>query len=197
MEERRQHPVAPPVNALQAPWRQAYLDTFKGESQQPKSQGSGAAEGSTGSFLLDYWLAPQDDEKNHIVARTADGIILLNKFPYAGGHLLVAMGDARPRLLDYGPDQRARFWSLVDLAADLMERALEPQGINIGINQGRAAGAGVPQHLHAHLVPRWGGDVNFMAAVANVRVISTSLEAVSAKYRAAWDGMRNRTAARG
>ena len=73
-----------------------------------------------------------------------------------------------------------------------MERALEPQGINIGVNQGRAAGAGVPQHLHVHLVPRWGGDVNFMSAAANVRVISTSLEDVAEKYRRVWEGMRAR-----
>lgn len=179
------NPTTPPVTALNAPWRQSYLDTFKDEA-------SGSGGGSTGSFLLDYWLAPQDDQKNHVICRTADGIILLNKFPYAGGHLLVALGDARPRLLDYEPQQRATFWQLVDRAADLMERALEPQGINIGINQGRAAGAGIPQHLHAHLVPRWGGDVNFMAAVGNVRVISTSLEAVAARYRGVVDGSGDR-----
>src|SRR5262245_65250801 len=88
---------------------------------------------------------------------------MLNAYPYANGHLLVALGEARPTLLDYTPEQRAALWRLVETATDLMQRALEPQGINFGINQGRAAGAGVPQHLHAHLVPRWGGDVNFMA----------------------------------
>jgi ATP adenylyltransferase len=178
------NPLTPPVNALDAPWRQSYLDTFAASATPAPT--------STGSFLLDDWLSPSDDEQNHVIVRTADGadpgtggMILLNKFPYAGGHLLVALGDARPRLLDYTPAQRAALWSLVDLAADLMERTLEPQGINIGINQGRAAGAGVPQHLHAHLVPRWGGDVNFMAAIANTRVISTALDAVAAKYRQA------------
>lgn len=179
-----QQPVDPPVSSLHAPWRQPYLDTFKGEKP-------GA--GGTGSFLLDYWQAPQDDEKNHIIVRTADGLILLNKFPYAGGHLLVALGEAHPRLLDYAPPRRAVFWQLVDLAMDLMERTLEPQGVNIGLNQGRAAGAGIPQHLHAHLVPRWGGDVNFMAAVGNVRVVSTSLDDMAARYRAAWAAMRGTT----
>jgi ATP adenylyltransferase len=190
-----QGPVDPPVHSLDAPWRQSYLDTFKDEpAPNPPSGAKPAKNPGTGSFLLDYWLTPADDEKNHVIVRTTGepenpgtgGIILLNKFPYAGGHLLVALGEARPRLVDYTPAQRAALWSLVDLAADLMERTLEPQGINIGINQGRAAGAGVPQHLHAHLVPRWGGDVNFMAAVGNVRVISTSLDAVAAKYRRTW-----------
>ena len=71
----------------------------------------------------------------------------------------------------------------MDLATELMQRTLEPQGINIGINQGRAGGAGVPQHLHVHLVPRWNGDVNFMGTVGNVRVIPASLEAMAKRFR--------------
>jgi ATP adenylyltransferase len=129
-------------------------------------------------------LSPQDDQKNHVLVRNSHGLILLNKFPYAGGHLLVALGDGRPRILDYAAHERARLWELVDIATDLMERTLEPQGINIGVNQGRAAGAGVPQHVHVHLVPRWGGDVNFMAVVGGVRIISAALERMAERYRA-------------
>jgi ATP adenylyltransferase len=70
-----------------------------------------------------------------------------------------------------------------------MERTLEPQGINFGINQGRAAGAGVPQHLHVHLVPRWSGDVNFMSVVGQVRVIPSSLAEMWGRYRGAWKAM--------
>ncbi len=179
-EDGPNHPGQP---ALQAPWRQTYLETMEASpAARPTAH--------SGSFLRDYWLTPQDDAANHIVARTSHGIILLNRYPYAGGHLLVALGEPRPRLLDYPADMRAILWQLVDAAAGLMERTLEPQGINIGINQGRAAGAGVPQHLHVHLVPRWGGDVNFMAAVGNVRVIPTSLESMTLRYRATWAAMR-------
>ncbi len=112
-------------------------------------------------------------------------MILLNAFPYANGHLLVALADPRPTLLDYDADQRAALWRLTDIAAELMQTALEPQGINIGVNQGRAAGAGVPSHLHVHLVPRWSGDVNFMSVTARVRVIPSSLDAMYARYRTA------------
>ncbi len=182
-------PLGPPT--VQAPWRQEYLDAL-GESEA--ASGPPKTDGSTGSFLLDYWLNPAADQKNHVVVRTADGIILLNRFPYAGGHLLVALGDARPTLLDYAPEQRAKLWALTELAADLVQRTLEPQGINIGINQGRAAGAGVPQHLHVHLVPRWQGDVNFMAVVGQVRVISSSLDAMAARYRRVWEQMRAKPA---
>jgi ATP adenylyltransferase len=168
-------PVAP---TLHAPWRLAYL-----ESLSEKEKKSGVPTSGSGSFLRDYWLVPQDDAKNHVILRNANGIVLLNAFPYANGHLLIALGEPSPRLLDYSAAQRAAFWELVEIATDLMERALCPQGINFGINQGRAAGAGVPQHLHAHLVPRWGGDTNFIQTVGQVRVIPSSLEAMYERYR--------------
>lgn len=161
--------------AIQAPWRLDYLESM---GREEKARGV-----STGSFLLDYWLSPGADLKHHVIMRTADGLILLNAFPYANGHLLVALGEARARLLDYTPEQRAKLWALTEIASDLMERTLEPQGINVGINQGRAAGAGVPGHLHVHLVPRWGGDVNFMSVVGQIRVIPSSLEAMAERYR--------------
>jgi ATP adenylyltransferase len=174
--------------ALQAPWRLEYLESM---DSKEKSSGGPPAAGS-GSFLLDYWRDPASDERNHVVVRTSDGLILLNAFPYSNGHLLVALGEARPTLLDYDPVQRAALWGLTELATELMQRTLEPQGINLGINQGRAAGAGVPQHLHVHLVPRWGGDVNFMSAVGQVRVIPASLAAMASKYRATRDAMAGR-----
>lgn len=174
----------PRTQALQAPWRLDYL-----ESMGEQERAGGPPRATSGSFLLDYWRAPEADVANHVIVRTGEGMILLNAFPYANGHLLVALGDARPTLLDYEPAQRAGLWRLVELGADLMQRTLQPQGINIGINQGRAAGAGVPQHLHAHLVPRWSGDVNFMAVVGQVRVIPASLEKMAEKYRVAWRAM--------
>lgn len=134
-------------------------------------------------FLHDYWTHPELDEQHLIVHRTEHGFILLNRYPYSNGHLLVALGEGRPRLLDYSQAERAALWALIELATDLMERALNPQGINIGINQGRAAGAGVPQHLHVHLVPRWSGDTNFITVVGDVRVIPDSLDAMYSRYR--------------
>ncbi|MCC7387769.1 MAG: HIT domain-containing protein [Phycisphaerales bacterium] len=171
------HPPETP-KTLFAPWRLEYLEAL-GE----KEKHAGEPKAGSGSFLLDYWRDPASDERNHVITRTEHGLILLNCFPYAGGHLLVALGEPAPTLLDYSPQQRAELWKLVDLAAELMQRALEPQGVNIGINQGRAAGAGVPQHLHVHLVPRWHGDINFMSAVGNVRVIPASLEAMARRFR--------------
>lgn len=183
MTGKADHPGSPDETpqTLFAPWRLEYL-----EALEAKERRTGPPTAGSGSFLLDYWNSPELDETNHVIARTAHGLILLNRFPYAGGHLLVALGEPAPTLMDYRPEQRAELWKLVDRAAELMQRTLEPQGINIGVNQGRAAGAGVPQHLHVHLVPRWNGDVNFMSAVAGIRVIPSSLEAMTQRFREQW-----------
>lgn len=171
-------------SALSAPWRLDYLERL---SQQERH--GQAPQPGTGSFLLDNWLTPEQDGPNHVVVRTEHGLILLNAYPYAPGHLLVALGEPRPALLDYAPEQRRTLFDLVGAATALMERTLEPQGINTGINQGRAAGAGVPQHLHVHLVPRWGGDTNFITTIGQVRVLPASLDAMAARYRAVWQQM--------
>ena len=163
---------------LWAPWRMQYIESLKDE---PASAAASAASGR--SFLLDYWESAQHDAEHFVVERDAHGMILLNLYPFTNGHLLVALGDARPRLLDYEPDQRAALWALVDRATDLLERTLHCQGVNIGINQGRAAGAGVPQHLHAHVVPTWGGDTNFITVVGEVRVIPAALEVMYQRLR--------------
>lgn len=170
--------------ALHAPWRLEYL-----EALDAREKSGGPPTASSGSFLLDYWNSPAQDAPNHVVHRSADGLVVLNGFPYANGHLLVALGDPRGRLLDYTPAQRASLWSLVDVAMDILERTLNPQGVNVGLNQGRAAGAGVPQHLHVHLVPRWGGDVNFISVVGDVRVIPSALLVMGARLRATARGL--------
>lgn len=163
---------------LWAPWRMQYIEAIKDE---PPGTASGNA--PTRSFLLDYWDQASQDAEHFVIERDAHGLILLNLYPFTNGHLLVALGDARPRLLDYEPAQRVALWKLVDRATDLVERTLNCQGINIGVNQGRAAGAGVPQHLHVHVVPRWSGDTNFITVVGEIRVIPAALELMYARFR--------------
>ncbi|MHC5002266.1 MAG: HIT family protein [Planctomycetota bacterium] len=169
---------------LWAPWRGAYLRELARRAGQPP-----AADGDAAGFLADYWAHPERDEQHHVVYRDDEGMILLNRYPYANGHLLVALGDPRPTLLEYAPAQRAAFWCLVEIGMELMLAALRPQGVNVGINQGLAAGAGVPGHLHAHLVPRWSGDTNFITTVGQVRVIPEALEAMAEQYRGAVAGL--------
>ena len=161
-------------DAMWAPWRLQYLQQLDSDSR------SG---GGLDDFLIHCWQTPDDDDANYVVHRDTHGLIMLNRHPYANGHLLVALGAAQPRLLDYSPPERTAFWCLVDRAWQLMRRAIDPQGVNMGINEGAAAGAGLPGHLHAHLVPRWHGDVNFMGSLAGTRVIPSSLDDVAALYR--------------
>ncbi len=177
-----------PAALLQAPWRLDYLQALS-ESER-RAEADKRPKAPSGSFLEDYWLAPAKDIDNHVIVRSPHGMVLLNAYPYSNGHLLVALGEPRARLLDYSAPQRRRLWMLTDLATDLVERTLECQGVNIGINQGRAAGAGVPGHLHVHAVPRWGGDTNFMGVVARVRVIPSSLTAMRERFAVTWAAVR-------
>lgn len=176
-------------DAIHAPWRLRYLESL-GEPERTPSSGEPV---SSDNFLRNYWLTPERDGEHRVIVRTGAGMILLNKYPYANGHLLVALGEPRATLLEYEPDDRAALWMLVELAADLVDRALQPQGINIGINQGRAAGAGVPGHLHVHLVPRWGGDVNFITTVGQIRVIPSALDEMAERYRTVWRDVQRQT----
>ena len=164
---------------LWAPWRMTYLRELERRRQELGEDVPVLAD-----FISHAWEHPEEDLKALVVHRDAHGLLMLNRFPYANGHLLIALGAARPRLLDHSPEERAALWSLVDFATDLVERTFEPHGVNIGVNQGDAAGAGLPQHLHVHVVPRWSGDLNFMSSVAGARVIPDSLEDVAERYRA-------------
>ena len=162
-------------DALWAPWRLQYLQHLDRDTREG---GAGLED-----FLSHCWHRPQDDLASHVIYRDDYGLIMLNRHPYANGHLLVALGEAKPRVLDYEPLQRAAFWNLIEIAWERMQTVLDPQGINMGINEGAASGAGLPGHLHAHLVPRWQGDANFMSAVAGTRVIPSSLDDMASLYQ--------------
>ncbi|MCA9292571.1 MAG: HIT domain-containing protein [Phycisphaerales bacterium] len=184
------------VRQLHAPWRDSYMQMLSTQRPSDPAKQVAPKPKSTSCFLQQYWLSPNDDVANHVIVRTGlpgqptGGMIMLNAYPYANGHLLVALGAGRGRLLEYDAAQRAEFWSLVDLAVDLCERTLQCQGVNVGINQGMAAGAGVPEHLHAHVVPRWHGDTNFITTVGQVRIIPGALDKMAERYRAIWDEVR-------
>jgi ATP adenylyltransferase len=201
---------------LHAPWRASWIEQvaaeenarLKGDASarpdddatsegRPSSKDAAKPE-EAGCFLRRYWLTPERDGANHVIVRTGStdtgrgGMVLLNAFPYAGGHLLVALGEGRPRLTDYDEEQRRELWSLTDLAVELVETVLTPQGMNVGLNIGRAAGAGVPEHAHVHVIPRWFGDVNFLTAAGNVRLINASLDRFYEAYTAAWADIQRR-----
>jgi ATP adenylyltransferase len=187
---------APTPDALHAPWRRSYIDML-GAAEKEGDDAASVDIPKSACFLRRYWLDPARDRDHRVIVRTgteeqsAGGLIMLNAYPYSNGHLLVCLGASRQRLLDYTEAQRRELWSLTDLAVDLCERALRPQGVNVGLNQGEAAGAGVPEHLHVHVVPRWHADVNFITTVGAVRVIPSAMEDMQERYERAWAELRS------
>ena len=120
--------------------------------------------------------AAGDDEASLIVHRGERCFVILNLFPYTNGHLMVAPFEHVGRLQDVDPDVVAEMMDLAKQAMSRLEAVYDPEGFNIGVNQGRVAGAGVEGHIHLHVVPRWAGDNNYMPVLADTRVMPQSLE---------------------
>jgi ATP adenylyltransferase len=153
------------MDQLWAPWRLAYVTTAKDAPAE-------------GDCFFCRGLAGDDDRANLIVHRGPRCVVVLNRFPYNNGHLLVA-----PRAHKASPDdlddlETLEIFDVLRRALRLLKAQMQPDGFNVGLNLGRAAGAGLPGHLHWHVVPRWGGDTNFMPVLADVRVIVQSLDAL-------------------
>ncbi len=125
------------------------------------------------------------DRERHVVVRRPDCVAILNRYPYNNGHLLVAPKRHVAGLSDLSDDELVALMQLVRDCIALLQETLDPHGFNIGLNLGRAAGAGILDHLHFHIVPRWTGDTNFMPATANTKVMPQSLDAL-------WELLRER-----
>jgi ATP adenylyltransferase len=117
-----------------------------------------------------------DDAGNLVVARRPHALAILNRYPYNSGHVMVAPLRHVASLADLSPDERLGIMDLVTETTEVLEDEMHPDGYNVGINLGRAAGAGVPGHLHVHVVPRWIGDTNFMPVVGETMVLPEALE---------------------
>jgi len=129
----------------------------------------------------------------HVLVSDERGVLLLNRYPYANGHLLAACVDHVGDLTSLAAAARGGLMELATVAQRLLETAVNPQGFNVGINVGRCAGAGVPGHIHMHVVPRWHGDTNFMPLFGQVRVIPQALEESFASLVAALDKVGSAT----
>lgn len=119
-----------------------------------------------------------DDHTNYILFRGEWNYIVMNRYPYNAGHLLVLPYREAPGLEDLNQDERHELMDLIVKAQEILTRALKPDGFNTGFNFGHAGGAGIPCHLHCHVVPRWNGDTNFMPVIGNTRVIPESMDAM-------------------
>ena len=129
-----------------------------------------------GCLLCRIAASPSEDAANFVLARSPLLFVLLNRFPYVNGHLMVVPLRHRPDLRSLEPAERAALMEMLTTCERALTEGLRCQGMNGGWNLGSCAGAGIPGHVHLHLLPRWPGDVNFMSSVAETRVMSASLE---------------------
>jgi ATP adenylyltransferase len=128
-----------------------------------------------------------DDDANLIVRRGERAFVILNKYPYTNGHLMVAPYEHVAELQGLDDQTMAEIMSLAQRGIDALERSYAPHGYNVGFNQGRVAGAGVEHHIHMHVVPRWSGDNNFMPVIADTKVMPQTIEqSYSALKGASW-----------
>jgi ATP adenylyltransferase len=130
-----------------------------------------------------------DDEKSLIVHRGKLAFVILNRYPYTSGHLMIAPYAHVSRLYQVDELTTDEMMRLARRGEGVLEQAYKPEGLNLGMNLGEAAGAGIEQHIHMHVLPRWRGDANFMTSVANTRIIPETLEDTYAKIKRGFAGL--------
>jgi ATP adenylyltransferase len=138
-----------------------------------------------------FCSASEPERADLVVARGRVSYVILNLYPYNNGHLMVVPNRHAPNLATLSADEQAELMRLTRHAEIALTEAYAPQGINVGINLGKAAGAGVLDHLHVHLVPRWNGDTNFMTAIADARVLPEDLATSAQKLRPIFERLAN------
>lgn len=150
------------ANRIWAPWRLEYVKDASKDSEE--------------ECVFCAKPALGDDETALIVHRGERCFVILNLYPYTNGHLMVTPYEHVGKLQEIDAETSAEMFGLAQTAIGHLETVYRPHGFNVGFNQGRAAGAGVEHHIHMHVVPRWGGDTNFMPVIADHRVMPQSLE---------------------
>ena len=160
---------------LWAPWRSGYItNTRKGRS----------------ICVFCRARRSRDDRAVQVLARGRRVFCLLNRYPYNVGHAMVAVSRHVGELSELTAGEQSELMQMAERMVTVMRRALRPHGFNLGINLGRTAGAGIPGHLHLHIVPRWNGDTNFMPVVGGTKVLSQSLEELYATLKPLMSGTR-------
>ena len=163
------------MDRMWAGWRSSYVAAA--------GNGAMAGEGSVFRRILDSGLP---DDQTHVVWRGELVFAILNAFPYTSGHLLVMPYREVGDLEGLTTEEDRQLWAAVRDAVVAVKAAYSPQGVNVGLNLGEAAGAGIPSHLHVHVLPRWSADSNFITAVAETRVLPEALPTTWKKLRESW-----------
>lgn len=158
------------MERLWAPWRMTYID---GTSEP-------------GACIFCTKAASANDEDNLVLHRGRLSFVLMNLYPYNNGHLMIAPYAHVPSIEELEAETLTDVMTTAQLCLAALREAMHPQGYNMGINQGTVAGAGIKDHVHLHIVPRWNGDTNFMPVLADVKVMPEHISRTAEKLRAAW-----------
>lgn len=158
------------MKRMSTPWRRKYIEG------QTKDEGC----------VFCNALAKQEDSQSLIVHRGQRAFVIVNLYPYTNGHLMVAPNEHQSSLELLDAETRAEMMELVTQAIATLKKTYNPQAFNVGANIGRAAGAGVPDHVHMHIVPRWTGDSNFMSIIGETRVLPETIEETLKRIKENW-----------
>ncbi len=160
------------MDILWSPWRSQYIAGYKDEGVLAKED----------CFFCAAINDSEHDKERLVVHRSDISIVMLNRYPYNGGHILIAPKRHTGEFLELSSEETSDIMRLAQLSMKVINSINSPHAYNMGMNLGREAGAGVPGHLHLHLIPRWSGDTNFMSSVCDTKVISQSLEEIQESF---------------
>jgi len=167
------------MKQLYAPWRSGYAGNENSDSKHentPKNQ------------CIFCKIYKDTNNTKHLILKKFDhSYVMMNKYPYNAGHLLVIPNRHEGSLNKLSPQERAELIEVTSLCTEILNKTLKNEGTNIGINLGKVAGAGIPAHLHIHVLPRWNGDTNFMPAIAETKVISFDMEKIYQQLKEAFN----------
>lgn len=154
------------MEILWSPWRSKYIGTFKDEASKTKDD----------CFFCEAIGNPSEDAERLVIWRYDNCIVLLNKFPYNNGHVLIAPIRHVGEITELEDFELHEMMIAIKTTVKALDKLYQPHGYNVGANLGRAAGAGVPSHIHWHVIPRWNGDTSFTSTISDVKVVSISIE---------------------
>ncbi len=155
------------MERMWAPWRIGYILSDKKED---------------GCIFCNAYKA-DNDKKYLVVYRSEHSFVIMNKYPYNAGHIMIVPNRHIDNSISLKTEEQLDIFSLINKSIQALKKALKPDGFNLGMNLGRVAGAGIDDHIHIHIVPRWNGDTNFMSTVADVKVVSESIEETYEKIK--------------
>ena len=173
------------MDILRAPWRMEYIDSSNRTDGQKKNIESGFVE-IIANCIFCVYAADDKDEENLVLARGKSCYVIMNRYPYSVGHILIAPYRHTADLISLTDEEKLEILTLAQQSVSILQKTMNADGINIGMNLGRVAGAGIDTHLHLHVVPRWNGDINFMSVTAETKVLPEALSVTWLKIFEEW-----------